>query len=636
MEGRQREEIEGRKADNLIGMPPASNIDEIKLTAAQVRYKNETEKAEEMEVTIQPPKTLTEMLGGFRCPKKSGSSKETQGNDIYRERREQETGKKRKCNEPQKKEVKRVRLDHDNADQKPAAKPSSTKSEQSAPAPASASAPAAKPQGKSMTGEEIAAAVSKAKAIAARFSAEAAKSRAAKNLASSPEKAKSSASPAGEKRKNLDQHEGAVKKIRVESHVAPVAPTVAVSPVAPVATVAPVDLAAQQSPAKDTTPPPSKTEAKSAGVEKRKAEESLESPTKRVRAETPAPPNSLVNNKDACYINASLHLLHSVPAISAMGATAAENLSANTVLTADEVKSANARKRTRLGKELYSRLQQALSAKKASGDFKLRPYLAGQMRHLSATGDDSKGGNTFAFHQVCGELLQSGNGDHMNGETQEDAHEFMTKLMQQIREEEQSAPLETLFDAEFSERKVCECGNTKTFVENTSTFPIPEKYHQQKEAIPMKTVVEDFVSSESGKFDQYECSRCKTSGNWSDKEGGWAGQRLTKSPDFLLAYTSKSHLTRQGQMKKIRTKISPPTHKVSLPSANGSSVDYNMIAMIQHHGNRIDRGHYTTVRKVGDQWYHCDDDGRTGVSKLSRADVEKQVDGTIFLLRKGD
>jgi hypothetical protein len=46
------------------------------------------------------------------------------------------------------------------------------------------------------------------------------------------------------------------------------------------------------------------------------------------------------------------------------------------------------------------------------------------------------------------------------------------------------------------------------------------------------------------------------------------------------------------------------------------------------------RGHYTTIRKIGTQWWHCDDSKQGGIIPLTRAEVGNHEDGCIFLLKK--
>jgi hypothetical protein len=46
------------------------------------------------------------------------------------------------------------------------------------------------------------------------------------------------------------------------------------------------------------------------------------------------------------------------------------------------------------------------------------------------------------------------------------------------------------------------------------------------------------------------------------------------------------------------------------------------------------RGHYTTIRKIGTQWWHCDDSNQGSITSLTRAEVGNHEDRCVFLLDK--
>jgi hypothetical protein len=50
--------------------------------------------------------------------------------------------------------------------------------------------------------------------------------------------------------------------------------------------------------------------------------------------------------------------------------------------------------------------------------------------------------------------------------------------------------------------------------------------------------------------------------------------------------------------------------------------------------HRLHGGHYTAIRKIGDQWWHCDDAGKGGVTPLTRAQVWDRDNGCVFLLKR--
>lgn len=39
----------------------------------------------------------------------------------------------------------------------------------------------------------------------------------------------------------------------------------------------------------------------------------------------------------------------------------------------------------------------------------------------------------------------------------------------------------------------------------------------------------------------------------------------------------------------------------------GEELDYDLVAVVMHHGDRVESGHYTSYQRRGDTWYFCDD-----------------------------
>jgi uncharacterized UBP type Zn finger protein len=207
------------------------------------------------------------------------------------------------------------------------------------------------------------------------------------------------------------------------------------------------------------------------------------------------------------------------------------------------------------------------------------------MTLLSSNNKQGERINPFIFHQICGTLFAGSDGQPMNGETQQDAHEFILKLLTQLKKEQPELDMDELFAAHFEERQVCKCGATKTFTEENSNFPIPDFLKGKR--FDFESLVVGYLQDDS-KFTDYRCEKCGESGKWSTKDG-WRQKRMTKSPEYLIANVPRGQLRAYGnRSKKIKltNSIIPPMKKISFPSADGGSVDYHMVAMIQHSGNR--------------------------------------------------
>ena len=204
---------------------------------------------------------------------------------------------------------------------------------------------------------------------------------------------------------------------------------------------------------------------------------------------------------------------------------------------------------------------------------------------LSTAREEPLSINPFTFQQVCGTMFSGSGASPMNGDTQEDAHEFITKLLFQLRKEQPELDIDRLLTAQFAEQQVCECGAAKTFVEENCNFNIPQCDQLRRQDL------EDLLLAylqDSSKYDNYHCERCGQSGKWSTK-GGWQGKRMAKSPEYLIANVPRGHVQMKGhrmEQRKLTTRIIPPIKKVQFPSVDGSLVNYNLVAMTKHVGKK--------------------------------------------------
>jgi uncharacterized UBP type Zn finger protein len=207
------------------------------------------------------------------------------------------------------------------------------------------------------------------------------------------------------------------------------------------------------------------------------------------------------------------------------------------------------------------------------------------MQLLSSAEDEACTINPFIFQQVCGAIFTGNEDDPINGETQEGAHEFMMKLLEQLKAEHPKLDTDQILAAQFAEQQVCECGARKTFTEETSSFNIPEDF--QRTRVHFSTMLDYYLQDDS-KFEGYCCEKCGRSGKWSTK-GCWEGKRMIKEPDYILAHVPRGHIASTGHKAgevKLTTKIVPPLKKISIPAADGSQVQYHMVAMIKHKGRK--------------------------------------------------
>lgn len=214
------------------------------------------------------------------------------------------------------------------------------------------------------------------------------------------------------------------------------------------------------------------------------------------------------------------------------------------------------------------------------------PYLSDLMMLLSAHREEPQQINPFLFQQVCGEMFSGNEEAPMNGETQEDAHEFITKLIEQVNKERPDLDIEELSGTEFVQQQVCECGEVKSFTETCSTLNIPQHMQSNQFRLQFRTTVLKYLQDQSI-FDDYRCGKCGETGKWSLKDG-WEGRRITTAPEHFLVNLSRGKSQSRGRRTervKLMTMIVPPIKKLLLYALDGTKFRYHLVAMIKHTGS---------------------------------------------------
>jgi hypothetical protein len=202
--------------------------------------------------------------------------------------------------------------------------------------------------------------------------------------------------------------------------------------------------------------------------------------------------------------------------------------------------------------------------------------------------------NPLYFQQVCGALFSGNHGAPMNGETQEDAYDFLKSLIDEVNNEEPDMKIGELFEVGFADEQICECGASKTFIDEDCHLSIPDKMHTEKHRVDLEFLFDNY-NRDSSRFEDQECQRCGKSKKWSRPEE-WEGKGLTKSPEFIVVQIPRGRLQRTGpflerlERFKAVTKITPPAGGIKLPSKEGGSIAYQMVAMIEHEGQRLVHG----------------------------------------------
>ena len=100
----------------------------------------------------------------------------------------------------------------------------------------------------------------------------------------------------------------------------------------------------------------------------------------------------------------------------------------------------------------------------------------------------------------------------------------------------------------------------------------------------------------------YECLRCKTLVNAVKKSSCMC------LPKLLIVHLKRFNVDISGTRTKICLHVRCPLKGLILPSELHGVKEYDLTAVIYHHGGELDRGHYTTCVQIGGVFYDCNDE----------------------------
>jgi ubiquitin C-terminal hydrolase len=294
-------------------------------------------------------------------------------------------------------------------------------------------------------------------------------------------------------------------------------------------------------------------------------------------------PSELVNGKAGCYQNAVLHLLSSIPAFVA------------------------------LGKE------EPLEGAKAG----IAPVFAKMMRQMLNNKDESVI-QTKAFRRTCSEIF----GMQYNGQTQEDADEFMMMLVEQLQKERPDLKLAAQFDVEFVKKANCDkCGAAKEIAESSLSLVIAVN---ASKAADFNKVLRKQLRDTSD-FEYRSCEACNSKGAFNT-DAATATQRMRSTPAFLKVAIPRHHP--DGLDSKNRTKVDLPKHCVFLDEI-GNALRYKLVGAMGHDGRKPTQGHWFSLRKVDGKWFQCDSAEFHGVESMRGPDFnQKGTQVSICLFKR--
>ncbi|KAF2103509.1 cysteine proteinase [Rhizodiscina lignyota] len=246
-----------------------------------------------------------------------------------------------------------------------------------------------------------------------------------------------------------------------------------------------------------------------------------------------------------------------------------------------------------------------------------------------------------------------------DGRTQEDACEFLqyllltlhnaaSELLQPVEAAPGAEATESCIDAAFTStvhwNMRCEgCGHTREGYESNLFRSVPVPKNSQ-EPFTLDSAVDAILEEE--RIDDYKCAECFvkcrpecTDSNCkacaANKHSQVKEHTFSRLPDNLVISFNRTDFTSD---LKIATEVELPFDGYEL-EGEGTTVKYEMTAVVKHTGNYSDCGHYVCYKKVAGKWWRCDDEN---VKDLSfRLDVQEYIqgkDGTtamVFLKKRG-
>ncbi|KAI4248210.1 MAG: hypothetical protein LQ352_005984 [Teloschistes flavicans] len=347
------------------------------------------------------------------------------------------------------------------------------------------------------------------------------------------------------------------------------------------------------------------------------------------------PPAGLDNDSSRCFGNVVMHTLDSVPELRdhLISRCQAARAACEAQFPADDKDS----ERVRLGKG--KKRQDAFEERMEKS---LTVCVGRHLEKMATAAKDGKPTTIRPLLQAFGKRNE--NNAEYDGRQQQDAFDFFERLLEQLGEEEmksggdgQKTPLVTeLFAGKTMTLMECDACQKKREVSVVKASSLQLRFPPGKSPIALERFLEHASIEE--RPEGAKCEACGRRDTSSKRDG------VKEWGQYLVVNCNRAMMN-----AKIGTKISIPTH-VNLAkhmpdyqplAADATKLDksneevlsphrFEVIAFAQHHGTRRNAGHYTVCRKVGSEWFSCDD------LKVTRSDVARlhETTATMILLRR--
>lgn len=230
--------------------------------------------------------------------------------------------------------------------------------------------------------------------------------------------------------------------------------------------------------------------------------------------------------------------------------------------------------------------------------------------------------------------------DFLDVREQQDAYEFLIFLLDLIRNEQGgvstnlsscnltdvekclNSPLDKLFGFIIKTDMRCQnCQNVKTIFERTAVLSL---------FIPFAgtgTTLDDCLQMFFGETSPDEDRDCEFCGQKAEciMKPSLMEDHL---PEVLILHLSRFRMGKNGYLKNNIEVVF--TEELNLMEIINVDAVYTLFGFVTHYGS-IDAGHYTSIGKVGDQYYLFDDDSVTAVNKENGFQLQPYI---MFYVRK--
>jgi uncharacterized UBP type Zn finger protein len=221
-----------------------------------------------------------------------------------------------------------------------------------------------------------------------------------------------------------------------------------------------------------------------------------------------------------------------------------------------------------------------------------------------------------AFRRTCSEAF----GMQYNGQTQEDADEFMMMLVEQLQKERPDPKLAAQIDVDFVKKANCDkCGAVKEITESSLSLAIAVN---ARKAADLNKILRKQLNDTSD-FEYRSCETCNSRGALN-RDAATATQRMRSTPAFLKVAIPRQHPASLDN--KNRTKVDLPEHSDFLDEI-GNTLRYKLVGAMGHDGRKPTQRHWVTLRNVDGKWLQCDSAEFDGVESMRGPDFNQK--GTL-------